>query len=47
MGELLKGVKKNLLSNKKNSFNIGFSNPSSLLIKQTIEMISNSASPCG
>ena len=28
MGELLKGVKRNLLSNKKNSFNIGFSNRS-------------------
>jgi len=28
MGELLKGIKTNLLSNKKNSFNIGFSNRS-------------------
>ncbi len=28
MGELLKGIKRNLLNNKKNSFNIGFSNRS-------------------
>ena len=28
MGELLKGIKRNLLHNKKNSFNIGFSNRS-------------------
>lgn len=28
MGELLKGIKRNLLGNKKNSFNIGFSNRS-------------------
>ena len=28
MGELLKGIKQNLLSHKKNSFNIGFSNRS-------------------